>query len=147
MSAIDSLAAALHHALLIGLDPIEHEEYEFRRTPGKPGTEKVPTGRMKQVRPREDHCEVVMFQQAWSSTALGFGGIGGQTITSAYTVAVIGPCGDACVYFAGRFAYHIKRPNAQFYEDVAGRGLKSVAGAQARYEQPVWQDVQGERNG
>lgn len=133
MSAIDSLAASLHHAILIGLDPIEHEEYEFRRTPGKAGAEKVPTGRMKQLRPRDDHCQITMFQQAWGSTALGFGGIGGQAITSAYTTVVIGPCADACVYFAGRLAYHIKRPNMQFYEDMAAQHMCEVSGAAKRY--------------
>lgn len=47
-----------------------------------------------------------MFPQTWGSTALGFGGVGGQAITGAYTVIV--EChrtGNRAVYFGGRFAY------------------------------------------
>lgn len=134
---IEALAASLHHACLIGLKPIEYPEYEFKRTPGKPGTEKVPTGRTKQSRPDPYHVSVVMFEQTWGSTALGFGGIGGQAITNAYTVIVEGPQGDACVYFAGQMAYHIERPNAQFREDIAGRRMHTVRGAKDRYENRI----------
>lgn len=133
---IEALAASLHHACLIGLKPIEYPEYEFKRTPGKPGTEKVPTGSMKQSRPDPYHVRVVMFEQTWGSTALGFGGIGGQAITDAYTVIVDGPQGDACVYFAGRLAYHIERPNQQFREDMANQNMRAVSGATKRYETP-----------
>lgn len=60
-----------------------------------------------------------MFPQTWGSTALGFGGIGGQAITSAY-VCVIGSnlVGDFAVYFGGRLAYVINRPNEKFWEDA-----------------------------
>lgn len=133
---IEALAASVHHACLIGLKPIEYPEYEFKRTPGKPGAEKVPTGRVKHSRPRPDLVSVVMFEQTWGSTALGFGGIGGQAITGAYTVIVEGPTGDACVYFSGQMAYHIERPNAAFNIDVSTHSMKAVAGAKARYELP-----------
>lgn len=113
---------------------MQHEEYEFRRTPGKVGTEKVATGKMKQVRPDPYHVSVDMFEQTWGSTALGFGGIGGQAVTSAYTVVVDGPMGDACVYFGGTLAYHVLKPNAQFREDVAQHALRDRAGAANRYE-------------
>ena len=67
---------------------------------------------------------------------LGFGGIGGQAITGAYTVIVEGPQGDACVYFAGQIAYHIERPNQQFREDMANQNMRAVSGATKRYETP-----------
>lgn len=136
---IEALAASLHHACLIGLKPIEYPEYEFRHTPGKPGAEKVLTGRKKQSRPAPHNVSVVMFEQTWGSTALGFGSIGGQAITGAYTVIVEGPMGDACVYFAGRLAYHIDRPNAAFNVDMSTHSMKAVAGAKDRYELPAEQ--------
>lgn len=58
-----------------------------------------------------DDFEIYTFTQAWGSTALGFGGIGGQAITKANTyvlepVAPNAPDYKTChVYFAGRYAY------------------------------------------
>jgi len=66
-----------------------------------------------------------MFEQTWGNTALGFGGIGGQAITSAYTTVVrdmySGWCG---VFFGERLAYKIKDPNQKFNEDVLYRDMK-----------------------
>lgn len=74
---------------------------------------------VKTRRPNIDDCTVVaMFPQSWSSTALGFGGLGGQAITPAYTVVV--ECHDEyAVYFGKRFAYLINRPNSIFYDHLA----------------------------
>lgn len=57
--------------------------------------------------PTIDDFEMYTFEQTWGSTALGFGGIGGQAITSARTYVFIPvDCDQKCfVYFAGRFAY------------------------------------------
>lgn len=72
--------------------------------------------------------EMMMFKQTWGSTALGFGGIGGQAMTSAYTTVVIdvytGWCG---VFFGERLAYAIKNPNQKFYEDVHNRQMVDVS--------------------
>src|SRR4051794_27802749 len=46
------------------------------------------------------------FPQVWGSTALGFGGLGGQMITSAQTW-VIQNDQNYLVYFGGCFAYEI----------------------------------------
>lgn len=108
--SISALAASVHHALLQGLDDYVDT---FR-------------GQTTTRRPYEDNCKVTMFQQGWGSTALGFGGIGGQACTNAYTVVVEGPMGDACVYFAGRLAYHVKRPNDLFRLDLHGQNMGDV---------------------
>lgn len=134
MSAVESVAASVYHATLVGLTHHEIPEYEFKRTPGKAGTEKINTGRTKTVRPSERECMVLMFPQAWGSTALGFGGIGGAAITTAYTVIVQGPYGDCCVYFQGRIAYRIARPNTRFWEDFKQMAMSEVAGAVSKYE-------------
>ncbi len=60
-----------------------------------------------------DEGDVYIFEQIWASTALGFGGCGGSTMTSATTCVFI-PEYNSCpekyvnkafVYFGGRFAY------------------------------------------
>lgn len=58
--------------------------------------------------PREDDVEVLMFPQTWGSTALGYGGMGGASVTSAYTV-IVHDHNTYCVYFGeGELAYQIK---------------------------------------
>ena len=47
------------------------------------------------------------FPQVWGSTALGFGGIGGQALTTAQTYVILAQ-GSIYVYFGSRFAYEIK---------------------------------------
>jgi len=43
--------------------------------------------------------------QTWASSALGFGGVGGQMITSAVTIVMVVDHQDAYVYFGGTPAY------------------------------------------
>lgn len=52
------------------------------------------------------HWTWYSFPQTWGSTALGFGGIGGQAITTAQTYVVLAN-GAIYVYFGSRFAYVI----------------------------------------
>lgn len=134
-SPIDAVAASVHHACLVQLLPEEHPEVEWTKDPDpETGSRRRETGRIKKVRPDVGRCEVTMFLQVWGSTALGFGGIGGQAMTPAYTVVVVGPRGDACVYFAGRFAYHILRPSGAFNDDLQRFCMSPRKGASERYE-------------
>lgn len=57
----------------------------------------------------DETFELHIFPQTWGSTALGFGGIGGQAITEAITYVLLPRVdGEDCiVYFAGRFAYKV----------------------------------------
>jgi hypothetical protein len=65
-----------------------------------------------------------MFVQSWGSTALGFGGIGGQAITSAYVCVIESNLlRQFAVYFGGRLAYVIERPNTKFFEDIANQKM------------------------
>ena len=122
------LAASVHHAVLLGLKPERHKVYSWE------DRKRTDTGLTEERRPRIDNVDVVMFSQTWGSTALGFGGVGGQAITTAYTVVVYGPMGDACVYFGGRLAYRIEHLNDTFRNDMQDRHMHKVAGAAARYE-------------
>jgi hypothetical protein len=76
-----------------------------------------------------------MFPQTWSSTALGFGGIGGQAITSAYVCVIQSNLvGGYAVYFGGRFAYMIDRPNEKFIEDIERHRMVDARLGKGTYE-------------
>ena len=72
--------------------------------------------------------EMTMFLQTWGSTALGFSGIGGQAMTSAYTTVVREIYSNWCgVFFGDRLAYKIENPNHTFNEDVCKFQMKPVS--------------------
>lgn len=80
-----------------------------------------------------------MFSESWPSTALGFGGVGGQAFTDAYTVIIEDTYTlEFSVYFGGRFAYKVTDPNRIFYHDVQMHDMSKVLEHKARYarEQP-----------
>jgi hypothetical protein len=74
-----------------------------------------------------DEVEIEIWMQTWGSTALGFGGIGGQCITSAYTFLAWDKYRQNClVYFAGRFAYQVKNVNDAFRKAYTERRMPSI---------------------
>ena len=76
--------------------------------------------------------DIIQFSQTWESTALGFEGMGGAMMTTAPTTIVYHSCG-VDVYFNGRRAYRIAKPNDLFATDVAKRRMKSIEYAE-QYE-------------
>lgn len=80
--------------------------------------------------PTVDDFEMFTFEQVWGSTALGFGGIGGQAMTSARTYVLVPiNCDQKCfVYFAGRFAYKADYCN-KLVEDIRAQRMEPVSGA------------------
>lgn len=80
--------------------------------------------------PSVNDYELHIFQQTWGSTALGFGGIGGQAMTTANTYVFLDlENGKDCyVYFAGRFAYTAPYGET-LWKDVLGQNLASVTGS------------------
>lgn len=91
-------------------------------------------------RPQDYDVQVIMFPQTWGSTALGYGGLGGAAMTSAYTVVVQeGNC--ACVYFGGeRLAYRVHYNDLtpegwdKWNSDLAAQNLSDVASSAQRYK-------------
>lgn len=77
-----------------------------------------------------DDFELHTFEQVWGSTALGFGGIGGQAMTSARTyVFVPVTCDQKCVvYFGGRFAYMADYCD-ELKEDIRKQQMEPVSRA------------------
>lgn len=80
-------------------------------------------------RPNIHEVEVYSFPQGWGSTALGFGGVGGQTITTAQTTVIISGH-SAAVYFGYGLAYVIERVNTKFMADISNHNMaeRSKAG-------------------
>ena len=77
--------------------------------------------------PTLNDFELHTFEQTWGSTALGFGGVGGQMMTSATTYVFI-PMGvnQKCfLYFADRSAYAVDYSD-KFMKDVLGCNLAAV---------------------
>lgn len=88
-------------------------------------------------RPTIDDFELHTFDQTWGSTALGFGGIGGQAMTAARTyVFVPVNCEQKCfVYFGGRFAYQADYCK-NLVEDIRNQNMAPKSGA-GRYIKEV----------
>lgn len=82
----------------------------------------------KKKKPDIDHFYLYTFEQIWGSTALGFGGIGGQALTEANTYVFIpeGIDQKCFVYFAGRFAYSVDCTET-FMADVQKKNMASVS--------------------
>lgn len=93
---VDAIGAAIHKDL-----PLQSREQIIDW--------KTKQTAIKWERPSRHDIEVDMFLQLWGSTALGYGGIGGAAMTSAYTVVI--HCNDAwAVYFGGGcLAYMIEK--------------------------------------
>lgn len=125
---IEAYAASAHSARLIDLSEIEEPLWStFNGKREQRGT--------RSRRPYPDELEIYSFPQQWSSTALGFGGIGGQEFTTATTVVVV--CRDeACVYFGGRFAYKVAgcRRSEAFQADLRRHLMADVMKSSPRYE-------------
>ena len=78
-----------------------------------------------------------VFSQSWGSTALGFGGIGGQAITAAYTTVIENiDLGCVAVFFGEGLAYIVNNPNDKFYNDLDKRNMSAVH-EHSRYEKNV----------
>ena len=84
----------------------------------------------KNFRIRLDDFEIVIFEQMWGSTALGFDGCGGQAMTKANTYVFIPvTCHQDCfVYFGARLAYHVPYSEV-FMEDVRNHRMASRSAA------------------
>lgn len=139
MNAIQDLSNAFAHAMYKGFAEYEYETVDFAAMADWTMEQRKnnPRPMKKAVRQHTSNdIEVyAMFSQTWSSTALGFGGIGGQAITDAYTIVLRSNLlGEYCVYFGGRFAYNIKKPNEKFVQDVLNRQMCAVKD-KSKYEE------------
>jgi len=123
---ITDLADCIAHAQYAGFSDIHYEDRDwahYRDTGEHRGVAKTrrPTTR--------DFGVYAMFPQTWGSTALGHGGVGGASVTTAYTVVL--ECmhtGEFLVYFGGQYCYTVNRQSANigaFVEDCRNHSLAS----------------------
>lgn len=143
INAVQNLADAFGHASYVGFSDITYSDRDWekfqiwktevrdkltreeQRTAVEPNSCRI-TKQRKHT--SLDISVEAMFVQTWSSTALGFGGIGGQAITDAYTIILRSEVtGEHCVYFGSRFAYRIDHPNDNFYNDMQSRQMAHKA--------------------
>lgn len=74
------------------------------------------------------------FPQIWGNTTLGFGGVGGDAMTTAYTTVLEDiVTGVVFVYFDITYAYTIYKPNSRFFNALHNKKLASVIES-GRYE-------------
>ncbi|NTF23527.1 hypothetical protein G6L37_34720 [Agrobacterium rubi] len=85
-------------------------------------------------RPMPHEIEVYSFPQTWGSTAGGFGGVGGQMMTTLQTV-IVSFEGTALVYFGSSLAYRIEdwHRNDVFVDDMRSHVLAAQYRAGKRY--------------
>jgi hypothetical protein len=121
------LHEAMAHAQYKGFSDIEYETRDWEVYRKTQQDVRVPVRR----RPHfdQDFWVYCMFPQTWGSTALGHGGMGGASVTTAYTIVLeCHATQEFLVYFGGQMCYKISRrsPNiAVFVEDCKNHCLVS----------------------
>jgi hypothetical protein len=143
---VEVLAKALHHAANIALPNVSQDQLDREAMASWSAEQRYQAAKSNALpykpglrRPMPEECEVkAMFLQTWSSTALGFGGIGGAAITTAYTAVIQGPDRTIAVYWAGLLAYLIPAEvqglqREMFDIDVSKGHTVSRRGAGERY--------------
>lgn len=146
MNPIETLAGAMAHAAYQAFpeyvykdrDWAKHDAWRATLTREEMKTAVAPEDCYVQKTRKHrmyDLTVYAMFPQTWGSTALGFGGIGGQAITSAYVCIIESNLvGQLAVYFGGQLAYVIERPNEKFMEDVARQRMVDAKNGKTTYE-------------
>lgn len=139
---VDELSRALCHAMFIALPGHQPLNPEIRaQVSANLKTENARNYAMQAVSSGSIRGYVVraFFPQLWGSTALGFGGIGGASMTTAYTIVIEGPEGSQAVYWHGLHAYNIdpEKQTAEqrdaYAQDLARQALMHVRGAIETY--------------
>ena len=80
----------------------------------------------------EEIDQIISFEQSWPSTALGFGGFGGDMITTEYTIVIIlvdleTNKSFADIFFFGFFAYRVPyKSNSLVQQDIMRQSMASV---------------------
>lgn len=82
---------------------------------------------------RKDILDIRIFSQTWGSTALGFGGIGGDALTTASTTVIRLGNGQWPVFFGSRLAYVVENPTKEFFEDLHNGRMADCFTAAKRY--------------
>lgn len=82
---------------------------------------------------RGDILSIETFSQTWGSTALGFGSIGGDALTTTNTTVIRLGNGQWPVFFGSRLAYVVENPTKEFHEDLLNRRMADCKTAVKKY--------------
>lgn len=125
---ISCLAECVAHAQYVGFSDIQYETRDWQAWRDTNGKEDLRVAATRRPTTR-DFAVYAMFTQAWGSTSLGHGGMGGAAITTAYTVVL--EChytSEMLVYFGSQFCYKVNKRGANFslfVEDCRNQNLVS----------------------
>ena len=89
------------------------------------------TEERKSENPNIDDFEYIVFDETFSDTSFGLGGIGGQMIVAAPVIVAfpVTTYQPAFVYFNGQFAYEADPANENFRNDLRDQHLVSKHGS------------------
>lgn len=125
---LEQIIAAVTRALEQDLPEIEEETW------GIVNNRAAQTGTIKR-RPAQHDVEIYSFPQSWGSTALGFGGVGGQMMTTAQTT-IVSLETTAWVYIGGQLAYCVEewQRNEAFNRDMQQHHMAAQFQSFKRYK-------------
>ena len=128
------LHSAMAHAQYEGFSDIHYETRDFeaiRNAKSAEEKQQAMTATTPAIRrPTMRDIQIYnMFPQTWGSTALGHGGMGGASMTTAYTIVL--ECQhtqEFLIYFGGEMCYKVYKRSANiqaFVEDCKNHCLES----------------------
>jgi hypothetical protein len=131
---ITTLADCIAHAQYEGFSNIDYEQRDYEAVrhakTAQERTDALNATTHAVRRPTaRDFTVYAMYPQTWGSTALGHGGIGGSSMSTAYTVVL--ECMDTqeyLVYFGSQLCYTVSRRSdnfTKFKEDIMNQCLAS----------------------
>lgn len=82
---------------------------------------------------RRDILDIQIFSQLWGSTALGFGGWGGDAMTATNTIVIKLGNGQWPVFFGSKLAYVVENPTEEFFKDLQNKHMADCQTAAKRY--------------
>lgn len=132
----ESIHEALSSACHVDLPDIKYTTKDWTKSKQEGTDVFIKTKR----RPRSDEVVVTCFNQLWSNTACGYGGMAGQAFTNAYTI-VVEHQSHFCVYFGcGMLAYKIditkisNQGKDLFFFDLKNQKMEDVKSASEKYK-------------
>ena len=123
---LTDLADCIAHARYEGFSDIHYENRDWQHYRDTGEHKGIACTRRPTAR---DYGVYAMFPQTWGSTALGHGGVGGASMSTAYTIVL--ECqhtGEFLVYFGSSFCYKVNSRSKNidaFVEDCGNHCLAS----------------------
>lgn len=139
MNMVDNPLRDLHeaiaHAQYQGFIEIEYDQMDYEAVRNaktdeeKRASMSATLKALRRPRPGREFWVYAMFPQTWGSTALGHGGVGGSSITTAYTIVLeCATTQEYLVYFGSQLGYKVDRKSRNlevFMKDLSERNLAS----------------------